>query len=260
MYVCMTAESLLSFLEEEYLSEVMLRNMRPRPGPTLPPGGRVDFEWGLQIAEQRLAIYRVRAEGVTHWSLDGSWDRNSVVEFESITSAVDADGITLVQRVPGRLELTCAAVSVERGPTRSFRLPAVPSPTEMLVWGEREVAWSDLLTWLDAPASIRVFERDHVNSAMSPVSQLTDPIKAPCFGMYHLQRSPADQAPWVSIHWMLAFPGAGHYFTLTRGSADDQAWDRMRRLPEKLGECNVLSGTVRAGSAEWIRRWVPRSG
>lgn len=63
------AAALTDWLEDEYLSELLLRAIKPRPGRKLPANRVVQLEWGLAgTAEHKLQIYDARAEGVSTWT------------------------------------------------------------------------------------------------------------------------------------------------------------------------------------------------
>ena len=62
------------------------------------------------------------------------------------------------------------------------------------------------------------------------------------------------------VSWMLSIGKTGHDFRITRDALTDHAqWSRVLRLPEHLGECEVLSGSIRTTADVWLRDWVSRS-
>lgn len=148
-------EGLRAWLEEEYLSEVLLRAMKPKPSKRAPQGGTVELEWGLVVGERRLQSYQLRAQGVSRWTLEGAWEKNALVELE----VPPGEGLVLVQNVPGRLVLAAQRLEIARGPERRWTPPPRPSPTEFLVWGEREVSLEELLCWLSPPPGMRLYRQ-----------------------------------------------------------------------------------------------------
>lgn len=247
--VCRSNTDLLAFAEDEYLSELLLRRYdRPKKKGT---PERVAFEWGLVVGERRLQSYLVEATGVTRWSLDGAWSNAHVVELE-LPEVVS--GVRLVQMVPGRLDLACAELTIEKGRTKSFTLPARIDPTQFLVWGPRTVTWRELREWLDVPGGLGIFEQragGHLR-----VEDESTPVPAPCFGRFRFQQRAEDE-PWLAVTWSLAVAQTGHYLTIERGTCDDAAWERATQLPSALGDCEVLSGTVRCTGKEWVETWAP---
>lgn len=56
----------------------------------------------------------------------------------------------------------------------------------------------------------------------------------------------AGGVPSMFVSWMLSIGKTGHDFRITRDALTDHAqWSRVLRLPEHLGECEVLSGSIR---------------
>jgi len=241
-------------MQEEYLSELLLRSLKPKPRPR-PPRSDVVFEWGLAgVEESFLQIYTVRASGVARWTLDGAWDKHAPVSF---VEAVGTDApIAIHQQIPGLLALECARVDVEAGPRRRYRPPPRPNPGEFLVRGSAEVCLAELLQWMGAPSGLRIYEQLPGAQGNREVgaAELAAPIKAPHHRTYRVQATAHDEPPWVWMRWMLAVTTAGHYVAFTRGTAGDDAWSVVRRIPEKLGECTVDSGTLRCSGPEWLAR------
>lgn len=252
------AADLVGWLHDEYLSELLLRKISPKPGRRLPRAGVVSLEWGLVIGETKLQIYRARADGVTTWALDGAWDKAAACELHEIEDR--PAGLSLVQRAPGTLSLVCERITVERGPERRLTLPPRPDSSSLLVWGDLEVSWSDLLAWIAPPPDLRLFiQRPGRNLLLDP-ERASEPIRSPTLGMFRLQRDADAEEPWLWICWALAITRVGHYFSLIRGTLDDPSWARMQRLPAHLGPCTVRSGTIRVTGEEWLERWTTPGG
>jgi hypothetical protein len=245
-----TNAALLRFAEDEYLSELMLRAMT-RPTARCPK--QVTFEWGQVLDEGTFQSYMATAEGVTRWSIDGAWDKTAVVELEFPNRK---RGILLAQYVPGRLELACAKLTIERGKTKRYTLPAAIDPTDYLVWGPRTVTWTQLRSWLEVPAELSLYKQAPRGNVLIDPNTYGRVLVAPQFGRVRIQRTARSQ-PWIALSWDLSIGNVGHYFSVQRGTCDEAAWARALRLPQYLGPSTILSGTVRCTSAVWLRKWVP---
>src|SRR5690349_9599857 len=105
MPVFTKADALVDWMHDEYLSELLLRKLSPKPRSRPPKGGTITMEWGLAIPDQnrKLKAYLVRAEGVTVWTLEGEWDPHGELEVRSI---VDRDGgLAIEMGAPGTFKL-----------------------------------------------------------------------------------------------------------------------------------------------------------
>lgn len=249
---------LIDWMQNEYLTQLLVRRMRPKPGRKL-PRGEVTIEWG-ERSNDSLQLYRLRAEKVTRWSLEGEWNENEPVEWV-VDPPTDAP-IALHMKVPGLLVLECGQLTVEPGKVVRYRdpTPVAPDPTTFLVWGPRELTWNAVLGWIEPPAGVRLYEQmpgDKGNRLLSD-EELAALIKAPCTGMYRLQAGADAERPWLWVQWGLCITVVGHYLSLQRGALDGAAWARALRLPRHLDPCTVFSGTVRCDAEEWLARWVPR--
>lgn len=256
------ATSLIDWMHDEYLSELLLRKASPKPStpskPKPPKNGVVMIELGLAIPDEpsKLLSYLFRAEGVTTWTLDGEWDKHGDLEIRSITDS--ERGIAIDMRAPGRFSLVCERVSIERGPLRRYDPPRRPNDATLLVWGPREVTWNELLQWLAPERGIELFRQRTGGDVLVPTEERERVAVGPCHAMYRLQRTPSDERPSVFVSWMLSIGRTGHYFSITRDQLSDHAqWSRALRLPEHLGECEVMSGGIRTTGALWLRDWVP---
>jgi len=162
-------------MQEEYLSALLLRSMKPKP-KRRPPKGEVAFEWGLLGAnDDALQMYVVRASGVTRWTLDGEWDKDAEVSFVR-----DAEGnapVVLHQQIPGLFALECEQITVERGPQKRYAPPPAPSDREFVVWGPTEVCLRELLDWVSPPTDVLVFELEADNRVIARPSGTEPKIK-----------------------------------------------------------------------------------
>ncbi len=248
-----TAE-LIAWMHGEYLSELLLRALKPKPRGRQPPS-EVCFEWGLVVPDTtKLTMYGARATGVSRWSLDGEWDKNEVISFVPDASGVAP--IVLHQDLPGRLALECVTLDVERLPDKRWRPPRRARADQFLVWGRRPTSWRELLSWIAPPDGVRLFERlpgGKRTRALAP-DELIPIITSPFFGVFRLQRTAEDETPWLWLSWSLAITTVGHHVAIQRGTLADADWDRVRALPGHLGDCQVISGTVRCSGAEWVER------
>jgi hypothetical protein len=245
-------KDLLEWAEEEYLSELLLRAMKPKPGPRPPKGGTVEWEWGLVVGDAKLQTYTAKASGVTTWSLEGDWDKNGECELVEIGDA--SAGIRLVQKAPGTLSLECKRIAIARGPERRYTPPAKIDPTTLLVWGPREVTWTELLKWIAPPRGVLLFEQNAKGNVRVEAAKQRKAIEPPYIDTFRLQRNASDEDPWLWVEWMLTVSKTGHYFSVTRGTLDDRSWARVQRLPEHLGPCTVLSGGVQVPGKAWLEK------
>jgi len=257
------AKKLVDWMQSEYLSELLLRKATPKPSapakPRPPKDGVVTMEWGLVLPDQenKLAAYLLRAEGVTAWSLDGEWDKHGELELRSIANG--SGGIVFDLRAPGRFSLVCKRVSIEAGPLRRYDPPRRPDDTSLLFWGAREITWADLWQWLAPAADMQLFRQRSNGHVLVPADERRRPIQSPCYDTFCIQRSAGDARPSMFVGWSQSVGTTGHYFTVTRDALSDHAaWSRALRLPEHLGECEVLSGGIRTTGVLWLRDWVPR--
>lgn len=242
-------------MQDEYLSELVLRKLSPARGARLPKV--VTMEWGLVLPEEppRLALFGLRAEGVTRWSFEGEWKKDGALEVRSVT---DAGGIALELGAPSTISLTCRRLTIERGPTVRYRPPPRPDPARFLVHGPRETCWAEVLGWL-APLGDLELHRQVAGAAGPLVGDRDRPIVAPLFETFRLM-APGAAEPALFLSWSLAVTMRGHHIAVARGAADDALWSRALRLPEHLGEGEVISGTLRVPSGVWARDWAPHLG
>ncbi len=126
------------------------------------------------------------------------------------------------------------------------------------MFGPREVTWRELVGWLEPPQGVRLFRQVPGGASHRPVDdgEMDATIRAPYFDAFRLQKDATDEACWLWMSWMLAITTVGHYVSLRRGTLDDAAWSRVRRIPAKLGQCTVFSGTVRCTGREWVERFA----
>lgn len=250
-----TTEKLVDWMQDEYLSLLLLRSMKPRP-TSKPPPRETSFEWGLSgVEEGKLMPYVIHAEGVRTWSLDGEWDKTVEVSFEP-----DARGdapVVLVQLVPGRLTLECDRVQVEKLPAKRYRPPPRPRDDDFLVWGESGLSWNELLGFIDPPRSLDLYQQgtDRVPHCRVALEDRDTTISGPLYQMFRLQEAVEVERPWLFVSWMVGMSSTGHYFSVSRGTIDDDSWARVRRLPGLLGPCTVMSGSVRCSGDEWVKKW-----
>ncbi|AKF11497.1 hypothetical protein [Sandaracinus amylolyticus] len=255
-----TTAELIAWMEGEYLSEALLRRATPKPTAKRAPRS-VRLVLGLVVPEDppQLQQYTLEAHGVTRWTLDGEWDVDTPLSFPDV-ELPDAP-VAIVIDAPGRIVLTASHVEVERGATTKYRPPPRPRSDELLVWGPREISWRDVLAAVGAPASTRIVCVRHRGGVLHEQEVEGDALDArfvaPLFDRFELRTASGE--PWASIHHMLAIGRTGFYLSITRApGADDDRWARARRAPIELGECEVMSGSVRTTSSEWAR-WLQRS-
>ena len=252
-----TNAQFLRYAEDEYLSEFHLRALTPKPSSRTPES--VTFEWGLVVGDGKLQSYLVTATGVTRWSLDGAWDKHAVVEVDVTETK---NGISFWQKAPGLLQLECASLSIERGGVKRYTPPPHIRPDSFLVWGPREVSWTQLREWLGVPADYVL--HDQTGDKLTPLDPAS--LDTKITGPYHVPTrvqavtTPKSERPWLWVMWMLGAGAVGHYLSISRGTCDDASWARAVRLPEHLGPSNVMSGTVKCSSATWLEKWVPTIG
>lgn len=257
------ASEVLAWIEDEYLSELVLRKVSPRPGASsakkLPKDRVVSLEWGLVTGEPMLTTYPVRAEGVSSWTIDGAWEKNHELQILAVEDR--KAGLTLTLAAPGTLTLVCERLSIERGPQRRWSPPPRIDPDRFLVWGEREVTWDELLGWLEPPPGLELYEQRHreAHRLLTPEERAAV-VRAPCFDVFRLQANATDEVPALFVSWKLAVTRVGHYFNVTRGTADDLLWARAQQLPAQLGPTSIISGTVRTTGEEWLGRWLMPAG
>lgn len=257
------AASLVEWMHAEHLSELLLRKASPKPSAPAkakpPKNGVVTMEWGLVIPDQesKLASYLVRADGVTIWTLDGEWDKHGALEIRSI---IDRDvGIAFDMRAPGRFTLVCDRVSIEPGPMRRYAPPRRPDNTRLLVWGPREVTWNELWQWLAPAPGLDLYRQRNGGDVLVPADERARVAVGPYHDTFRVQRTASDERPSMFVSWMLSIGKTGHYFSIERDQLTDHPqWSRALRLPEHLGECEVLSGGIRTTGDGWLRDWVPR--
>jgi len=252
----------LRYAEDEYLSEFHLRALKPKPrsassSARLPES--VTFEWGQVAGNGKLQAYIATATGVTRWSLDGEWDKHAVVEFGLTTTK---SGISFWQKVPGLLQLDCAALTIERGGIKRYTPPPEIRPDNFLVGGPQEVTWNQLREWLGVPSDYVL--HDQTGDKLTPLdpASFDTPITGPYYMPTRVQAvaTPKSEKPWLWVMWMLGIGTVGHYLSINRGTCDDASWARAVRLPQHLGPTDVMSGTVKCSSATWLEKWVPTIG
>ncbi len=250
--MCGSGAELIAFAEDEYLSEVMLPALT-KPSKKVPKS--VTFEWGLVIpgdGAAKFQSYMVTATGVTKWSLDGAWSKTHVIEMDF---APTKKRIAMTQTIPGVLALECASLSIERGGLKRYTLPPRILADRFLVFGAREVTWTELRQWLAVPDELDMYDQTSVDTLIDHAKD-DEVIKSPCFGLHKFQTAAGVEAPWISVAMMLAITTKGHYFSVHRGTCDDAAWEHAKQLPAQLGPCEVMSGTVRCTGEEWIAKWA----
>jgi hypothetical protein len=249
---------LVDWMQTEYLTELRVRAMKPKPGKKLPKG-EVTLEWGERSGDDAIQLYLLRASKVTRWLLDGAWDKSQPLDWV-VNPPTDAP-IALHMKVPGLLVLECGQLTIEEGRLARYRDPTPPAPDPrcFVVSGPQEVTWREMLGWLEPPDGVRLFEQmsGGKGNVLLSEEKIEAVVKAPCFEMYRLQRSAEDRDPWLWIHWSLCMTVVGHYLVLRRGALDSVAWGRVLELPRRLGACTVSSGAIRCDAEEWLVKWVP---
>lgn len=259
------AAPLIAWMHDEYLSELILRGCAPKPAVVAPSGrtrrrdvDEVTMEWGLVLPDQPtvLATYQVRAEGVSAWTIEGTWDRQGELQVVAVTD--DAAGLVLALRAPGAITLRAARVSIESGPRRRYTPPPRPDRQSLLIWGPRAVTWEELWGWLAPAADAGLFRQRPSGNTPVVADERRRPIVAPYLDTFRVQARADDAEPMLFVAWHLAVTMTGHYLSVTRSLADAAMWSRALRLPAHLAPCQVRSGSVLTTGDAWLTDWVPR--
>jgi hypothetical protein len=167
--------------------------------------------------------------------------------------------VSLVQKIPGVLELECASLTIERGGMKRYTLPDEIHDDRFLVFGAREVSWTELRGWLAVPAQLDMFRQMATDKQIDRAKDdelIRSSSTSGYNGMYKFQTAAGVEEPWIYVDMMLGVGKRGHYFSVYRGTCDDAAWANAMQLPAKLGPCEVMSGAVQCTGEEWLAKWA----
>jgi hypothetical protein len=233
-----STRDLVTWMQEEYLSEIALDDMDPMPAhDEEQPPADVCFTWWLRGGGRRVP-YRVTARGVRRWFLDGELGDGAV----SIPPPNDpAPGVHLVMEVlPGRLLLECASVVVARGRAeRTIERRPFVDYAYFTVSGAGDLTAAELLEYLGAPPGAKV-----VAGGSGTLSTL------PTQGSMDIE---VGGVTWVRV-FRAARPGEpGYWMSVSRVSASDADWHRAQALPGRIQCSEVASAWEFSGTpSQWL--------
>lgn len=203
----------MTWLEDEYLSEVTIGDIDPTP---LAKGAKtVRFTWWLHGTGGPSRVpYHVVARDVSRWTLDGELGTDAI-EFEPAKGA----GIRIAMNVPGRLVLHCRQLVVERGAAKK-RKPTTKKPLSDYSYFHVEG------TGAPTPAAI--------------AKALGAPDGARLEGKGDYRQVLVGNAAWAEIYGYPAQKGKYHWNVVRKGATDEE-WHRALELPHRLGASSVVS-------------------
>lgn len=236
--VLTSTESLIAFAEREYLSALTLHAAKPKPaaaGKTGRPPRTVQFTWRLDTPGA-VVPYKVVAEGVRRWSLDGAHDDGEL----SWTADPAADApIAIVMEVPGQLRLACERMTITRGrPTRKKQaVRPLSAYTYVTVDGVGTPSLDVLTRALSDEPDVALF---------TGAAPATDPLAS---GAHILRRESREVA-----RVFFSAARAGGWLSIGRGDgATDDEWRRCLHAPRALPSAQVAGPWEFFGSAaEWL--------
>jgi hypothetical protein len=218
-----TTADLVRWAEDEYLSELTLADVMPKPGKKAPP--KVSFTWWLHAGSTRVP-YKLEATGVSEWSLDGKRDEELAIGW----FLVDGPGVAFAMQVPGTLTLRCEKVTATRGRKvkAAFERRPLADYTYFHTYGDRTVSQADVLAALGIVGG-----------------------KIKKHARYGCEVTVGDRR---AIEISVYEEPKGHHFNVIRRDATDDEWARAIELPKHLGPSRVAAAWEFEGSdRQWLQ-------
>lgn len=218
-----TTADLVRWAEDEYLSEVVIAEVTPKPGKRSPT--TVTFTWWLHAGLARIP-YKVEATGVTEWSLDGKRDEELAIGWFTL----DGPGVAFAMQVPGTLTLRCEKLTATRGRKlkAAFERRPLADYTYFHTHGERTVTRADTLAALGIAGATIKKQARYADDVMVGDRRIIE----------------------ISIYE----EPQGHHFNIIRRDATDEEWARAIELPKHLGPSRVGAAWNFEGSdRQWLQ-------
>lgn len=224
--------TLITWMDDDGLTQVHLADVAPRPGPRLPRVVR--FTWWQHDPGARRP-YRVTARGVTAWSLDGELG-DGELSIAPPTGAERAP-IELVMHAPGRLVLACASLQVRRGRPVPVVAPARPATAYAYLT-------LDGVGVPTAAALVRALT-DAPTATLGGAAPTAAPLPSGRHALQHGDR--------VLARVVYVAARADGWLSIARADATDDEWRRCQAAPRWLASTLVGSAWDFVGSAAaWL--------
>lgn len=251
MPILRTTAELVAWMEDLYLSELVLLSAKPAPKKRVPDEvvvvlGMPDLDH--EGARDRFLAFELVATAVERWEADGRLDTDHEL---TLTLADDAAAPIAVRFHAGATALLACGqvVAEEREPVLRR---ARPRP-----WQHQFTMWSDdtTTTGADLLALLQLGPEVRLESCDEP--PLRGELEWPLASLH--RRTPRAWRIMAGERMLLVtafqFRGSDPGFTLCvqREEADDALWDRVWALPGSLGVQQVSSRTLRTDPAGWAR-------
>jgi hypothetical protein len=248
----------VAWMRDEYLSELVLLAAKPKPplGATKRAPREVVLEFGQRDptasgAKERFTRWVLTCSQVALWQADGALSGDAELTVEVVEGAAAAVALRL--RAGGTATIGCASVKVE--PSTPVVRKARPRP-----WQHDFAMFADDVErtvgeLLDHASADRLASLDREPVVADSAWKLAE-VRAKSARAWMLSRGGVDVACIATVH--RASPG--WTMSVQRvASAGDAEWERVWRLPVRLGAREVRSRTLVTDATGWAT-WDFRRG
>jgi hypothetical protein len=223
-----STSALVDWMEDEYLSEVVLDDVSPTPGK---PARTVRFTWWLYGTGGPSRVpYQVEARDVTRWTLVGAREGHAI-GFSPPAKRSRGSGVRIEMTVPGKLTLECRELAIVRGKKQRLPRPKKHFTTYSYfhVYGRGAPSAKQILSALGAPPGARAAGRGGDRQIM------------------------VRDKNWVEIYDFGAESPGDYHWNVVRGAATDDEWHRALEMPFHVRAREVHSAWEFVGPPdEWL--------